>query len=68
MESHDYAMATLCELAERVNTNRFIDKAHCSYIAEELVDEYSRDYSHLDPKSWNKLFNRLVTYLTSVYL
>ena len=68
MSQHDFAMATLCELAENVSTNRFSDAPNCAYVAEELVDQYSRDYNHLDPKSWNTLFNRLTEYLTSTHL
>ena len=68
MSDQDLAMATLCELAENVNTNRFTDAPNCAYIAEELVDLYSKDYRRLDPKSWNVLFNRLVNYLTATHL
>lgn len=64
----DLTMTVLYELAENVNINRFTDKPNCAYIAEELVDLYSKDYRRLDSKEWNTVFNKLCDYLMTNFL
>ena len=57
----------LIEWSFDVNENRFSDKPSCAYVAEELVDRFSKDVRRLTSKEWSSMFNELCDYLMNTH-